>query len=80
MPRFIWAAAAQTMGMEEERLGMLWLVWPLDEQMRNWLDERGTRYPDKASRFPTGDEIKSALGRLHGYTVTLNDNGPNSIW
>jgi hypothetical protein len=48
--------------------------------MRTWLDESGVGYPDKPSRFPTGNEIKAALSRLGDLSVSVNDNGPNKTW
>ncbi|MGN6817239.1 MAG: hypothetical protein ACTHJR_01050 [Sphingomonas sp.] len=55
-------------------MGVLWTVWPLDEQMRTWLDEQGVAFPDKASRFPTGGEIKAMIAGFHG-TADVTDNG-----
>jgi hypothetical protein len=48
--------------------------------MRAWLDENGVGYPDKPSRFPTGNEIKAALSRLGDLSVSICDNGPNATW
>jgi hypothetical protein len=57
-------------------MGILWTVWPLDEQMRAWLDEQGVAFPDKASRFPTGREIKQVLAAFPG-SAEITDNGTN---
>jgi hypothetical protein len=61
-------------------MGILWTVWPLDDQMRTWLDETGVGYPDKPSRFPTGAEIKAALSRLGDLSVNICDKGLNTTW
>lgn len=61
-------------------MGTFWTVWPLDEQMRGWLDNKGVSYPDEPSRFPTGNEIKTVLRELHDVFVTIRDNGPNAPW
>ncbi|MFZ6876428.1 hypothetical protein ACO0LF_30620 [Undibacterium sp. Di27W] len=61
-------------------MGILWTVWPLDEQMKSWLVETGIDYPDTKSRFPTGIEIKSALSQLKNYDVNITDNGIGHTW
>ena len=61
-------------------MGVLWTVWPLDEQMRNWLEEQSIAYPNVPSRFPTGAEIKKALGSLNGYNIAITDNGLGASW
>lgn len=55
-------------------MGVLWTVWPLDEQMRAWLDDQGIAFPDKGSRFPTGSEIKQMLAVFPG-SAEITDNG-----
>ena len=61
-------------------MGILWTVWPLDDEMKSWLDEIEVEYPDKASRFPTGLEIKNALTTLSEYDIKITDNGPGASW
>jgi hypothetical protein len=61
-------------------MGVLWTVWPVDDGMREWLDEQQIAYPDKPSRFPTGAEIKSALALLGDYDIELTDNGLGAPW
>jgi hypothetical protein len=61
-------------------VGILWTVWPLDEGMREWLDEQCIAYPERPSRFPTGAEIKSVLAMLTSYDVEITDNGLEEHW
>ncbi len=61
-------------------MGVLWTVWPLDDEMTSWLDEIGVAYPGTASRFPTGAEIKRAVNSLTDYDIKITDNGPGAFW
>jgi hypothetical protein len=61
-------------------MGILWTVWPLDDGMREWLDEQQVSYPDKPSRLPTGAEIKSVLALLGDYDIELTDHGLGAPW
>lgn len=61
-------------------MSVLWTVRPVDEAMRNWLDELDVAYPNKASRFPTGIEIKAILAALSDYDVSINDLGIGAPW
>lgn len=61
-------------------MGVLWTVWPLDNETRRWLDEIEVPYPAKASRFPTGTEIKTALKELADHQVEITDNGKDGSW
>jgi len=61
-------------------MGILWTVWPLDSQMKTWLQELGVPHPDVSSRFPTGCEIKAVLSQLHGFNVEIQDNGIGCNW
>lgn len=62
-------------------MGVMWLVFTLDEQIRVWLNETGIVYPDVPSRFPTGREIKDVIATLSDYDVWINDkNGIGSVW
>jgi hypothetical protein len=67
-------------GLSKTLMGVLWTVWPLDNEMRQWLDETGVPYPAKASRFPTGAEIKAALDDLTEHQVEITDNGIGGSW
>ena len=61
-------------------MGVLWTVWPLDDEMTSWLDEIGVAYSDAASRFPTGAEIKRAVNSLTDYDIKITDNGTGAFW
>ena len=56
-------------------MGVIWTVWPLDDEMRDWLVEEGVEVPDADSRFPTGSEIKQTLAES-GLKIDIYDNGP----
>jgi hypothetical protein len=61
-------------------MGILWTVWPTDDQMKEWLDSEGVEYPKSVSRFPKGIEVKEVLNNLEGYTVQIFDNGIGNTW
>jgi len=61
-------------------MGNMWIVWPLDDQMTNYLDSLDIDYPKVRSRFPTGLEIKNTLSALRGYEVEITDNGLSATW
>ncbi len=61
-------------------MGVLWTVWPLDEQMKSWLDETGVSYPNLSSRWPKGSEIKTVVASLGNFDVKVNDNGIGATW
>jgi hypothetical protein len=61
-------------------MGILWTVWPLDVEMRSWLDEQEVAYPQTPSRFPTGTEIKAVVSGLTLHSVEVNDNGLHGPW
>jgi hypothetical protein len=61
-------------------MGVLWTVWPLDAEIKSWLDEMAVAYPNAASRFPTGAEIKTVLEGLLDYDVEITDNGIGACW
>lgn len=61
-------------------MGTVWTVLPVDEKMKIWLDELGVAYPAKASRLPTGREIKATLRMLEAYDVTINAHGIGAPW
>jgi hypothetical protein len=62
--------------------GILWTVWPLDERMKEWLNQTGVEYPSTPSRFPTGKEIKEVIGKSQspGFNVRVNDCGVGKRW
>lgn len=61
-------------------MGILWTVWPLDDDMKSYLDEEGINHPEAPSRFPTGHEIKEALKNIEGYNISYYDNGVGQSW
>ncbi|MDR6384005.1 hypothetical protein [Paraburkholderia caribensis] len=61
-------------------MGILWTVWPLDSQMKAWLQELEVPHPNVSSRFPTGCEIKTVLSQLHRFNVEIRDNGIGGAW
>jgi len=61
-------------------MGILWTAWPLDDDMRSWLDDQEMAYPRTPSRFPTGAEIKAAISGLTAHSVEVNDSGLHAPW
>ncbi|MBW4619144.1 MAG: hypothetical protein KME17_07265 [Cyanosarcina radialis HA8281-LM2] len=61
-------------------MGVIWTVFLLDEQMKDWLDEIGVGYPNAFSKFPTGREVKEVLPALSDFDVEVDDNGVGASW
>jgi len=61
-------------------MGVLYTVWPLDSQMKEWLTSEGIEFPEAPSRWPTKAEVRNVLGSLSGFNVRYTDNGPNARW
>jgi hypothetical protein len=61
-------------------VGILWTVWPLDDQMKKWLSELSIEHPNVRTRFPTGNEVKQTLANLEGYRIDVIDNGLSHSW
>ena len=61
-------------------MGVLWTVWPLDDDMKSWLDECGVEFPSVSSRFPTGREVKEVLASLSAFDVEIFANGIGGSW
>jgi hypothetical protein len=55
-------------------MGVIWTVWPLDDDMINWLTSQNIEFPSDVSRFPTGLEIKRILSDP-ALCVIINENG-----
>jgi hypothetical protein len=55
-------------------MGVLWTVWPLDQQMTDWLSSQNITFPKTASRFPTGREIREVLSAFPA-VVKIVENG-----
>src|ERR1700689_3644016 len=63
-------------------MGIMWTVWPLDDKMKEWLNQIGIAYQNTPSRFPTGKEIKLLVAnlKLQGFNVRVCDNGVGKAW
>ncbi|MGY0215854.1 hypothetical protein ACWJJH_00545 [Endozoicomonadaceae bacterium StTr2] len=61
-------------------MGVLWTTYPLNEEMREWLESEGVDVPENDSRFPTGKEVKEALESLESVNVEITDNGIGGTW
>lgn len=61
-------------------MGVLYIVWPVDEPVREWLASHAIDAPPSASRWPSKREIQVSLKRLHGFQVRVTDNGPGARW
>jgi hypothetical protein len=55
-------------------------VWPLNPEIKSWLDGIGIEYPDVASRSPTGHEVKAVVDRLRLFEVEILDRGIGARW
>ena len=51
-------------------MGADYAVGPLDESTKCWLREEGFAVPEARGRWPTPNEVRSALESFAGYTVT----------
>lgn len=56
-------------------MGIFWTVYPLNEQMKEYLDSEDVSYPDVPSRFPKDEELHEALSELKGYKITKSQGG-----
>lgn len=61
-------------------MGILYTVWPLDEQAKDWLTSQEIEFPISTSRWPTRAEIERTLGELRGFKVRFTLNGPGNRW
>ena len=61
-------------------MGILWTVWPIDDDMKSYLDKEGINYPCSPSRFPTGQEVKGVLKGMTDYKIEYYDNGLGNSW
>lgn len=61
-------------------MGILWTVFSVNDEMKEWLDSEGVEYPDHSSRFPKGKEVKEVLRNLEGYEIEIIDNGIGNNW
>jgi hypothetical protein len=61
-------------------VGILYTVWPLDAEAREWLTSEGISFPDGPSRWPTRSELEKVLGELRGFSVDYTVNGASQRW
>jgi hypothetical protein len=61
-------------------MGVLYMVWPVEAQMREWLTSQAIDAPSTDSRWPSKLEVQAALNRLRGFQVRVTDNGPGARW
>lgn len=62
-------------------MGVLYIVTPPTDEVRNWLAESGIPVSkDTTSRGPLLSEIRDVLDSLEGYSVDYTDNGIGSSW
>lgn len=59
---------------------IFWVVWPLDNDMRDWLSTCGVVYPQMSSSLPTGLAIQAVLQELNDYDVHIQCHGLNQPW
>ena len=61
-------------------MGVLYIVWPVNAEMRDWLASQDVDAPAVDSRSPTKQEVTAVLNRLRGFQVRFTDNGPGARW
>jgi hypothetical protein len=61
-------------------MGILYTVWPLDDQAKTWLWSQDIGFPESTSRWPTRAEVERVLGELRGFKVKFTLNGPGNRW
>jgi hypothetical protein len=61
-------------------MGILYTVWPLDSQAREWLQSQNIAFPATPSRWPTRGEVRAVLEDLKGFKVKYTENGPGRRW
>lgn len=61
-------------------MGVLYMVWPVDSEMRQWLGSQAIDAPETDSRWPSKQEVLTALNRLQGFQINVTDNGPDARW
>ena len=63
-------------------MGVLHSVLPLNESCIEWLDQEGVPHPapTAGTRFPTPNEIKSALHQIGDYVVDLAADPSTGEW
>lgn len=61
-------------------MGILYTVWPLDQEARTWLADQSIESPAGPARWPTRTELEKVLSELRGFKVTFTLNGPGQRW
>lgn len=61
-------------------MGILYTVWPLNAQAREWLTSEGIAFPEGSSRWPTRSELEKVLGELRGFKIDFTLNGAGQRW
>jgi len=61
-------------------MGIIYTVSLATADARAWLLEQGIECSDRASRWPTGNELKYAVECFRGIQVQYNDNGVGYCW
>ncbi|MDQ0610651.1 hypothetical protein QFZ83_004822 [Variovorax sp. W1I1] len=61
-------------------MGILYTVWPLDSDMKEWLRSQDIAFPDASSRWPTREEVVKTLRALRGFRIRYTENGPGKRW
>lgn len=56
------------------------MVWPLDDEMRAYLDDMGVDVPDVPSRWPTAREVFNVVETLEGYEAKLGSPRIGQCW
>jgi hypothetical protein len=61
-------------------MGILWTVYPITEEMKEYLESEGVEYPEVSSTFPNDEQIKQALNELEGVNIEISSSDPSKGW
>ena len=61
-------------------MGILWTVYPITEEMKEYLKSEGVEYPEMSSTFPNDEQLKQALNELDGVNIEISSSDPNKGW
>ena len=61
-------------------MGILYTVWPLGSDIREFLEDHDIHAPESQSRWPTSVELRSVLASFSAFDLDLYENGPGEKW
>jgi hypothetical protein len=61
-------------------MGILWTVYPVTDEMKEYLESENVPYPNSLSNFPTDEQIKLALSQLEDFDIQYSTSNPEKGW